>query len=147
MMKPYLMAAALAATTLVAAVPAQAQNYPFEPGGLMEVTEITIEDGGDFAYADFLAKTWRKNQEFAKSQGWITDYRVWSNVFKRDGEPDLFLVVTYPDMPDAAESTRRREAFRAFMKQTDAELAAASGARAKIRHVGGTMLLSEMRFK
>lgn len=147
MLKSHLMAACLAASTLFVAMPAAAQNYPMDRGGLMEVTQVHIEDGGGVAYAQFLADTWRKNQEFAKSKGWITDYKVYANVHARDGEPDLYLVVYFDKMADAAEMKKRDEAFRQFTQMSDQQMVAASGDRAKMRRIGSSMLLEEMRFK
>lgn len=70
-----------------------------------------------------------------------------SNVNNRPGEPDLYLVVSFSSMPDAAEDERRTQAYRDFMKQSDAEADAASGDRAKYRTVLGSFLLRQMKFK
>jgi hypothetical protein len=144
-----LMFAAMLATPLAVALstPAAAQNYPFTPGDYEEVAMIEVSDGGGLAYANFLATTWKKNQEFAKSKGWITGYQVLSNVNNRPGEPDLYLVVSFSSMPDAAEDERRTQAYRDFMKQSDADADAASGDRAKYRTVLGSFLLRQMKFK
>ena len=49
---------------------AQAQEEPpFIPGDYWEVTGIKTADGGGLKYARWLAGEWRKNSEFAKSQG------------------------------------------------------------------------------
>lgn len=44
---------------------------------------------GAMAYANFLASTWKADQEYAKSKGWIKSYMVMSNVHGCKGEPDL----------------------------------------------------------
>jgi ABC-type sugar transport system substrate-binding protein len=144
-----LMFAAMVAAPLAVALstPAAAQNYPFTPGDYEEVSMIEVSDGGGLAYANFLATTWKKNQEFAKSKGWITGYQVLSNINNRPGEPDLYLVVSFSSMPDAAEDERRTQAYRDFMKQSDAESEAASGDRAKYRTVLGSFLLRQLKFK
>lgn len=127
--------------------PAVAQNYPFTPGDYEEVSMIDITDGGGLEYANYLASTWKKNQEFAKSRGWITGYSVLSNVNSRPGEPDLYLVVSYTSFPDAAEDEKRNAAYREFMKQSDAQMEAASGDRSKYRTVMGSFLLRQLKFK
>lgn len=141
-------AALLAAPFAIAlSAPAAAQNYPFTPGDYEEVSMIDVSDGGGLEYANYLAGTWRKNQEFAKSKGWIKDYAVLSNFNSRPGEPDLYLVVTFSSLPDAVEDERRNVAYRAFMKQTDADMEQASGDRSKYRTVMGSFLLRQMKFK
>lgn len=147
-MQKLLGAAALAATlSFVGATPAAAQNYPLVVGEYTEVAMIDVDDGGGVQYATFLADTWRKNNEFAKSKGWITDYHVYSNVNARPGEPDLYLSVTFAQFADAAEDERRAQAYRDFMKQDDTSAAKASGDRAKYRTVMGSFLLRELKFK
>lgn len=129
------------------AAPAASQNYPLDYGNFADVTGIDIIDGGGVEYANYLAKEWRKNQEFAKAQGWITDYKVWANLYPREGEPDLYLMIMYAKMPDAAESMRRDEAFREFVKKNDSQMATESGNRGKFRKILSSSLLGEMLFK
>jgi hypothetical protein len=67
---------------------AQAQEEPpFISGDYWEVTGIKTADGAGLKYARWLAGEWRKNSEFAKSQGWIKDFMVISNVHARSDEP------------------------------------------------------------
>ena len=147
-MRVFSKAALLAAPFVLAAgVPASAQNSPFTLGDYEEVAMIEVADGHGLDYANYLATTWRKNQEFAKSKGWITGYQVLSNVHNRPGEPDLYLVVSFTTLADAAEDERRDAAYREFMKQSDAQMQAASGDRAKYRTVQGSFLLRQMKFK
>lgn len=147
-MKKLLFAAIVAAPFVVAmSSPAAAQNYPFTSGDYEEVAMIEVSDGAGYDYANFLATTWKKNQEFAKAQGWITGYQVLSNVHNRPGEPDLYLVTTFSSLPDAAEDEKRNQAYRDFMKQNDAQMDAASGDRAKYRKVLGSFLLRQLKFK
>ena len=70
-----------------------------------------------------------------------------TNVNSRPGEPDLYLVVSFTSMPDAAEDEKRAQAYRDFMKRSDADAEAASGDRAKYRTVLGSFLLRQLKFK
>lgn len=132
---------------LAVAVPAAAQNFPLAEGEYVDVGQITIDDGHTLDYANFLAGYWRKQQDFMKSQGWITGYEILVNVHKRPGEPDIYLFTRSKSMPDAAEIARRNDVMRKEMKMTDAEQEAASGERAKYRHVIGAQLLQVLNFK
>ena len=134
---------ALVAAPLALPTAAAAQEFPLVGGAYSDLTGITIKDGGGGAYAEYLATAWAANQEFAKSQGWISDYKIFSNVNARDGEPDLYLMVTYPSVPDAAEGERRSNAYRAWAQKSDAQLEAEAGNRAEFRTVRGEMMLQE----
>jgi hypothetical protein len=147
-MMKLMFAAMLAAPLAIAlSTPAAAQNYPFTPGDYEEVAMIDVSDGGGLEYANYLATTWKKNQEFAVSKGWITGYSVLSNVHNRPGEPDLYLVTSFTSLPNAAEDEKRNAAYREFMKQSDAQMEAASGDRTKFRTIMGSFLLRQLKFK
>jgi len=147
-MNAYRKAAVVAASLALAwSIPSMAQSYPLVPGEYVEVSSVTIDDGHGFDYAQFLAGQWRDRQEFAKKQGWIDSYEVLGNVHPRHGEPDLILVVRYKSIPDAVEQAKRDDAMRAYNKQTDAQMDAASGERAKYRHLVGSQLWQELKFK
>jgi hypothetical protein len=121
-----------------------ASEYPLEPGGYVEVSMITIDDGHDLDYAKHLAGQWRRGQDYAKSQGWITGYEILSNSNRRSGEPDIYLVTRFAAFATKAEEDRRDEAYRAFMQRTDTQMQAESGERAKFRHLMGSQLLREL---
>ena len=147
-MNAYRKAAVMAASLALAwSMPGAAQTDPFVGGDYVEVSSITVDDGHGLDYAQFLASEWRARQEFAKKQGWIDSYEVLGNVHARAGEPDLILVVRYKSLPDAAEQVKRNDAMRAYNQRTDAQMAAASGDRAKYRHLAGSQLWQELKFK
>lgn len=140
-------ALAAAAISLAFASPVLAQSeYPMVPGEYLDIAMITIDDGHNLDYAKFLAGEWRKQEEFAKSQGWISGYAVYGNVDKRPGEPDIYLLTYFKAMPDAAEGMKRDEAYRKYMASTNSQMEAASGQRATYRHVLGSMLLQKFEW-
>jgi hypothetical protein len=70
-----------------------------------------------------------------------------ANVNKRAGEPDLYLV-TIADRPSTpAEDESRSKEINAHLQSSDRQGDAQSGARAKYRHLGGTMLLQEQVYR
>ena len=142
-----MMLAALGAATIAIAVPAAAQDIPLTSGNFWNVSEITIDDGHFSTYADYLAGQWRKQEEFAKSKGWIKDYYILGNNNKRAGEPDLYLVEVFDHMTTPAEDLVREKEMNAFMAQTSRQGEAGSADRAKYRHLGGTMLLQEQVYR
>ena len=133
---------AIAAAALAFAAPvAQAQEWPLNPGDFVSVSMITVDDGHDLDYANHLAGQWRKSQDYAKAQGWITNYQIWTNEFARDGESDIWLVAWFPTFADPNEVLRREKAFNDYMQTTAAKQEAESGKRATYRKLSGSVLL------
>lgn len=140
---------ALGAMALAFAVPqtAAAQEDPFRGGDYVEVTGVSIDDGHFLDYANFLVGYYKAQEEFAVKQGWQTGWEILSNVHKRKGEPDLYLVRRYRDLPDGMEGEKRSATIRAQVKMSNAQMEAASGGRAKFRHVEGSQLLQVLNIK
>lgn len=143
--KPFAAFAALSLALTPFAV--RADEYPLVEGDYMTVDGISIDDGHDFEYAKHLAGIWRKSEDFAVKQGWITGYEILENVHRRAGEPDIYLVTRFARFADVAEAERRDKAYQEFMKSTFAQMQAESAERAKYRHQTGSMLLRELKFR
>ena len=127
---------------------AQAQDEPpFIPGDYWEVTGIEIADGAGLKYARWLADEWRKNLEFSKSQGWIKDFMVISNVHARSDEPDLYLIRVFENMVTVEEGEERRKKYMEWVKKSMDTMAEESGNRAEYRTVMSTSLLRHMKFR
>ncbi len=138
---------ALGAASLMTAAAALAQEWPLVPGNYWEVTGIEIKDGGALKYAQFLATEWKENSEYAKSQGWIKDYMIFSNVHARANEPDLYLVTVTETMVSGAESEKRQQAYIAWRKKTLEQMMSESGNRAEYRDVMSDSLLQELKIR
>lgn len=141
--------AAMAAVALACAAPVavSAQQIPVVPGDYVTVASISVDDGHDLDYVNHLAGMWRKGQDFAMKQGWITGYEILSNENKRAGEPDYYLITRFAKFADPAEEQKREDAYNAYMAMTNAQLQAASADRAKYRHVMGSMLLRSWKWR
>jgi len=137
----------LGAATIAFAAPASAQDSPLKGGRFWTVAEITVDDGHASDYADHLAGAYRKNIDFSKKKGWIKDSFILSNVNKRAGEPDLFLVTITDHITTPAEDEAREKELNAFLATTARDQDRQSGARAKFRKLGGSMLLQELLYK
>jgi hypothetical protein len=137
-----LVAAPMAMPTVV-----MAQESPLVAGDYAKVGGIYVKDGASFKYAMHLAGSWKKNQEFAKSQGWITDYKIYINENPRDGEPNVYLMTTFASLPDAAEGERRQKVYDAWAKDTAVQREAESGNRAEYRTIKSSMLLREYKVR
>lgn len=122
-------------------------EWPMKDGNWVEVTGVRIDDGHYLDYAKFLAGDWRKSNDFAVKQGWISSYEVMWNTHPRRGEPDVYLIVRFPRFPTPEEGEARAEAYRKHMVMTDSQMQAASGERADYRHVISSMLLRSQIWK
>jgi hypothetical protein len=136
--------AALGAGFMFASVPAAAQDLPLVGGDYWDVTAVKIDDGHFADYADFLVTKSRKQNDFAKSKGWIKAYYVLSNNNPRKDEPDLYLVTVSDRVPTPAEQLARNKEMNAFLQSDDRKEIAGSGQRATYRHITGDMLLQEL---
>jgi hypothetical protein len=139
-----LMLGALCAATMICAVPAAAQELPLVGGDYWDVAAIKIDDGHFGDYADFLVSDSKKQNEYAKSKGWIKAYYILSNNNARKDEPDLYLVTVSDRIPTPAEQIARNKEMNAYLQSDDRKQIAGSGHRATFRHLEGDMLLQQL---
>ena len=138
---------AAAAAAFAVAMPLAAQDVSYTPGTYWEISMIDVEDGKEEEYMDYLAAQYKRSQDFAKSKGYIKDYRILANNNRRAGEPDLYLVTIFDRMTTPAEDQAREKEMNAYMAQTSRQADSNSGSRAKYRKLGGNMLLQEMVYR
>ena len=137
--------AVVGALAMAVSLPATAQDEnPWKAGNYWNVSGIHVKDGGGLKYAQYLATEWVRTQEYAKSQGWISDFMVLSNTHPREGEPNLYLITISPSLASSDEADKRGRMMREFNKTTIAQMQASSAGRAEVREVGGQMQLRQL---
>jgi hypothetical protein len=139
-----MMLAALGAAMKLTSIPAAAQELPLVGGDYWDVTSVKIDDGHFADYADFLVSDSRKQNEYAKSKGWIKAYYILSNNNNRKDEPDLYLVTVSDRIATPVEQIARNKEMNAYLQSDDRKQLAGSGRRATYRHITGDMLLQQM---
>jgi hypothetical protein len=139
-----LMIGALGVATMLVSVPAAAQDLQLVGGDYWDVTSVKIDDGHMGDYSDFLASQFRKENDYAKSKGWIKAYYIFGNANPRKDEPDLYLVTVSDRMPTPAEQIARNKEMNAYLQTDDRKSLAGSGQRATYRHITGDMLLQQL---
>src|ERR1700682_3336998 len=83
----------LAALLLIAAVSVFAQvNRPYHNGAVWGISFIRIKPGMDSAYMNYLAGSWKGEQEAQKEDGNILSYKVLSVEGHTTGEFNLMLM-------------------------------------------------------
>ncbi|WP_324828531.1 hypothetical protein [Qipengyuania zhejiangensis] len=137
----------LAASALALATPQAAiaqDEYPLTGAEWVEITGISLEDGGGLAYANWLAGEWRKRMDYAVQQGWIESYEIWSNAYARKNESDMWLITRFKEFESDAEFEARNRQMREYMKRTIAQMQTESGDRAKYRTVDSDILAKRL---
>ncbi len=148
-MKIYLKSILFVVLSLLLVQNAYAKDHepPFIGGEYWEVTGIKLADGGQLKYAKWLASEWRKNLDYAVSEGWLSSYKIFQNVHARADEPDIYLVRAFENMPSVNEDEERRKKWMEWSKKTMEKMENESGDRAEYRTVMSTVLLQEMNFR
>ena len=145
MMKSLFVGAAMIAAAL--ATPAIAQESNYKPGSVWEASRIDVLPGQFENYMDYLATTWKKNQEMAKAEGIVLDYHVLATNNARAGEPELILIVEYKDYRTTAQQEAFSKKVNAMMATDDRKQAVASGERGTMRELMGSTEYQELILK
>lgn len=145
-MRKILMATVLAAGIALAA-PAAAQESVYTPGNYWTVQGIFITDGQFENYMDYVAGNYRRSQDFARRSGWISGYTILTNVNRREGEPDLYLITEMPRLATPQEEAERERRLNEHMSQTTRQATEGSGQRVTMRRLGSNMLLQELNLR
>ncbi|HTW37695.1 MAG TPA: hypothetical protein VMD49_03925 [Steroidobacteraceae bacterium] len=141
--------AALAAfaTFGCASFTAFAQDHAYSEGPVINVSYIRTVDGKTDDYLHWLDTTWKQMQEVSKRAGYITDYHVLLVDPRGPDDPDVLLVITYPNWAALDGSLAKGDAIS---KQVEGSVEAANHSefdRAKIRRVLGSVTMQEAILK
>ncbi|NDV91764.1 hypothetical protein GTH32_11265 [Alteromonas sp. 345S023] len=124
-----------------------ADERVFKEGNYWEIAAIEVKDGHWLNYGNHLANEWRSSMEFAKSKGWIVDYKVISNLHPRDGEASLYLLTIFTDWASEAENEERYAAWIEWSKKSLDKMEEQSGERVTMRRIMGEQLMQELTFR
>lgn len=127
--------------------PAHSQASSYVPGDYWETTMIQLTDGQEEAYMDFLAGEWRRNYDFMKAKGWISEYHILTNTHPRAGEANMYILTRFKKMYSAEEQAAQQKEYEAFAKKDARRMTEESGKRAVIRKVIGGQLFQELVLK
>ncbi len=142
-----LLTAGLVAASIAFSTTASAQDSAYTPGTYWDVQAVHVENGQFENYLDFMADTYRRGQDFARSSGWISGFDILVNVNAREGEPDLYIITRLPRLATPEESVERERLYNEHMSQTTRNATQASGQRVSMRRLGSNMLLQELNLR
>jgi hypothetical protein len=126
---------------------AQDNTRGWEQGYVVQVTEVHTKDGMFNAYINDLSNVWRKFLEAQMEDGDVIRYGMYSNVNPREGEPDLFLTVTFKNWAAFDRGVEYFEKLGTQILGSTDEMREANIDRGELRTIGSTYTLRELKFK
>jgi len=136
-----------AAALLAAGTAASAQSSSYTPGSVWTFTNVAVEPGQFENYMDFLAKEYKRENDYGMKEGYILSYHVFQVNNARAGEPDLILAVESKDYLTNAQQLEIQRKYEAFLAKDNRKLTAESGERKVMRKFLGSMELQELKLK
>lgn len=126
---------------------AQDHSRGWDQGYVVQVTEVHTKDGMFNAYINDLSKVWRKFLEAQKADGDVISYGMYSNVNQREGEPDLYLTITFKNWAAFDRGVEYFEKLGSQILGSTDDMREANIDRGELRTIGSTYVLRELKFK
>ena len=135
----------LAVGLLIVSISVYAQvNRPYHNGSVWNIAFIRIRPGMNTAYMNYLASSWKAEQEAQKKDGNIVSYKVMSVEGHTTGEFNLMLMSEYKDLATMEASQDKAEAVAQRVVGNDETQIKGYKERAEIREVLGNRLAREI---
>jgi hypothetical protein len=135
----------LAVVLVIAAVSVFAQiNRPYHNGSVWNIAFIRIKPGMDTAYMNYLAGSWKAEQEAQKKDGNIVSYKVMSVEGHTTGEFNLMLMTEYKNLATMEANEDKAEAVAQKVVGNDEVQMKGYNDRLAIREVIGDRLAREV---
>jgi hypothetical protein len=145
MNKKRIMISLLAAAILIAGVSVYAQmNRPYHNGTVWTLAFIRIKPGMDTAYMNYLASSWKAEQEAQKKDGNIVSYKVMSVEGHTPGDFNLMLMTEYKSLAAMEANEDKAEAVAQKVVGNDEAQMKGYNDRLAIREVIGDRLAREV---
>ena len=135
--------ASLGSTTALA----QDHSRGWDQGHVVQVTEVHTKDGMFNAYINDLSNVWRKFLEAQMEEGDVIRFGMYSNANPREGEPDLYLTVTYKNWAAFDRGVEYFEELGSKIMGSMDDMREANLDRGELRTIGSTYTLQEITFK
>jgi hypothetical protein len=126
---------------------AYADGRNYTDGPVVSATAIKTMDGHFDDYMQWLATTWKKQQEAAKKAGIITKYQVLTAQPQGPNDPDIYLVVEYKNWAAFDGLGGKLDAVSVQIEGSLEKANQSQSERTKIRTVLGskTMQVAELK--
>ena len=126
---------------------AQDNKRNWDNGSVVAVTEVHIKDGMFNAYINDLNNVWRKFIEEQMKDGSVVGYNMLANVAARDGEPDLYLTVSYANWAAYDLGEEYFNGIRDKVLGSADVMRSANIKRGDLRTIGSNYNLQEVKFR
>jgi len=135
--------------TAMCSISALAQDHTrnWDNGAVVAVTEVHTKPGMFNAYINDLNGLWRKFNEEQMKDGSVLGYRMYANTSPREGEPDLFLSVTYANWAAFDLGEEYFNKIRDKVIGSADEMRSAGIKRGELRTIGSQYNLQEVTFR
>jgi hypothetical protein len=119
-------------------------NRPYRNGTVWNIAFIRMKPGMETAYLNYLAGSWKANQEAAKKEGIILSYKVLGVEGHSPGEWNLMLMTEYKDLATMEANEDKADALTQKMIGSDEKQMQGYKDRSEIREVVGGRLAREI---
>jgi hypothetical protein len=119
-------------------------NRPYRNGSVWDIAYIRMKPGMETAYLNYLAGSWKANQEAAKKEGLIVSYKVIGVEGHGPGEWNLMLMTEYKDLATMEANEDKGDALAQKMIGNDEKQMQGYRDRLEIREVMGNRLGREI---
>jgi len=119
-------------------------NRPYHDGSVWNISFIRTKPGMDTAYLNYLAGSWKANQEAAKKEGLILSYKVISTEGHSPTDWNLMLMTEYKDLATMEANQDKGDALAQKMVGNDDKQMQGYKDRSEIREVMGDRLAREI---
>ena len=122
-------------------------NRPYHNGSVWNISFIRMKPGMETAYLDYLAGSWKANQEAAKKEGLILSYKVISTEGHNPGDWNVMLMTEYKDLATMEANEDKGDALTQKVVGPDEKQRQGYRERLEIREVMGERLAREIRLE
>jgi hypothetical protein len=119
-------------------------NRPFHNGSVWNIAFIRMKPGMETAYLNYLAGSWKANQEASKKEGIILSYKVITVEGHAPGEWNVMLMTEYKNLAAMEANEDKADALTQKVVGDDEKQRQGYRDRLEIREVMGNRLAREI---
>ena len=117
---------------------------PYRPGTVWTLNFIRMKPGMETAYLNYIATTWKANQEAFKREGLILSYKVLTTEGHAPSDYNIILMTEYKDLASMEANEPRADALAQKVEGDDTKQMQGYKERADIREIVGDRLAREI---
>jgi hypothetical protein len=144
-LKQRIVVASIAAALLFGGLSAYAQvKRPYRPGSVWTMAFIRIKPGMDTAYLNYIATTWKAEQEAMKKEGLILSWKVLTTEGHGTQDFNIILMTEFKDLGTMEANELKADALSQKISGDDQKQMQGYKDRLEIREIIGDRLAREI---